>query len=233
MPQVWDQATTTTGVAWSTTADWSIQISHYANSLASATTGPIYRLPEPTTATYMLHTYPCVQDWQDLGYTVETVNLGMRRNHDTQQQVRHEDYRRRSLHDPARMEQEQRELAEAWDREMEERRTREHTANGAAEALLLSLLTPAQRTDYRDNSWIEGVSSNGNPFRIYTQRGTNGNVELLINGEWLVLCAHPEDVPLPDAVLAQKLALEADERAFMEVANLHGVAHRPAPVVAA
>jgi hypothetical protein len=69
-------------------------------------------------------------------------------------------------------------------------------------------------------------TASGRRYRI--ERRTHGNVVLYDERgrEVRRLCAQPHGVPVDDAVLAQKFQLEADEAAFLRVANATEIARR-------
>lgn len=99
----------------------------------------------------------------------------------------------------------------------------ESRANMRARRLLLRHLDPVQRKQYRKECSFIVQAPSGNRYHI--KRGRAGNVYQIEAGGRPVyqrLCALPDDrsLPLPDIMLAQKLALEANEEGF------HRVAHR-------
>ncbi len=90
-------------------------------------------------------------------------------------------------------------------------------------------LTAEQRKTYEERRYFD-VDINGKTYRIL--HGTHGNVRLLEPSivttpdgqtptlvERVSYCAQPDGVPTEDAMLAQKLMLETDERKFLEIAN--------------
>lgn len=114
-------------------------------------------------------------------------------------------------------------------RAMEERSDRitaeQDQAEARARELLLSLLSEEQR-EQLDQGYFEVVSSLGRTWRIRTG-GIVGNLALL-NGDgvpMVTICGHlPGQVPLSDHLIAQKIWLETDEVAFLDVANVHWAA---------
>ena len=110
-----------------------------------------------------------------------------------------------------------------YEREARDRRARRQAATERAEALLLEWLTPAQAADHRRRRRFDVVSDQGNRWRIRTDYGHSGNVELVdaSGGTLAVYCAHPDGVPSPDAWLAQALTLETCEAEFLAAANIH------------
>jgi hypothetical protein len=107
--------------------------------------------------------------------------------------------------------------------ETEERVRQVHAAKAKARELLLVCLDEEQRRDYEERHYFTVTSDTGRRWRIKVHQGQSGNVELLGEHGQAVAryCAHPpEYLPDGDAWLAQKLALEADEGAFLRVANI-------------
>lgn len=102
-------------------------------------------------------------------------------------------------------------------------------ARAKARELLVGFLDPLQKAQYDETGKFDIVGSDGTLYRIGP--GTNGNVEWLDPANGNVkgkLCAHPRtydyenrSIPEPDLHLGQLLALTTDERAWLEVANLH------------
>jgi hypothetical protein len=94
-----------------------------------------------------------------------------------------------------------------------------------ADTLLLSLLSEEQQQAYRQHGSFEVIGSAGGRYRI--NQGSVGNVQWIDEHDQAAgrLCAHPdmdEDwLPDGDVALAQLLALTTDERAFLNVANVH------------
>ena len=118
----------------------------------------------------------------------------------------------------ARWAERDRQHLEARRQQEEERRA----AEGRAERLLLALLTPEQRDDYKNKRCFY-TQVNGQHFRI--DFGTTNNVKRIdpvtkrvIEG----LCIHPSfrhGCPTPDVLVAQKLMLETQPERFMQIAN--------------
>jgi hypothetical protein len=95
-------------------------------------------------------------------------------------------------------------------------------ARERARALLLELLSPAQRTDYLERGYFDMVGSAGRRWRIRAT-GQAGNVHLMgAEGQTLAsACCHPPGhLPNEDAHVAQMLALAADEDGFVQTANM-------------
>lgn len=95
-------------------------------------------------------------------------------------------------------------------------------ASKKARRLLYEHLSPPQRKCLRERKFFD-VPVGGKVYRI--RQGTHGNVRLLDarGHEQVSYCAQPDGVPDEDAMLAQKLMLETDERAFLRVANARGL----------
>jgi hypothetical protein len=94
----------------------------------------------------------------------------------------------------------------------------EDEAKKKAHKLLIECLTPEQKATYEKDRYFT-VEAAGRVFRI--EHGTHGNVkELGKDGRpafsW---CIQPGGVPTEDAMLAQKLWLEANPEEFMRVGN--------------
>lgn len=99
-------------------------------------------------------------------------------------------------------------------------------AQRRARALLVQHLTTEQRRTYEAYAYFD-VDVGGKTYRI--RQGTHGNVRLLEKPtgprmavpavEKISFCAQPSGVPDEDAMLAQKLMLETEERKFLEIAN--------------
>lgn len=102
-----------------------------------------------------------------------------------------------------------------------ERHARELAARARAERLLLANLTAEQRETLLGRGFFEVKAKSGQRYKI--GRSTHGNIVRLDDRGVAVarLCAQPSGVPVDDAILAQKLALETDEAAFLRVANVH------------
>ncbi|MBI4060139.1 MAG: hypothetical protein HY403_01785 [Elusimicrobia bacterium] len=105
---------------------------------------------------------------------------------------------------------------------------RETWANAAigeqrAEQLLRAALSETQARDLAERGYFEIVGSLGHRYRI--RRAPQRNVDQLDEAGGMVrsLCAAPLDVPVADAMLAQKLLIEADELAFAFLANTYVV----------
>ncbi len=115
-------------------------------------------------------------------------------------------------------------VSAAQQREQRERQataTREReAARVRAEKLLTQNLSKEQRADYKRLQEFRVIVPSGKSYLV--RRGRAGNVYLLDEKGQRTrrYCAHPvERVPDEDTMLAQKLLLETDERAFLEMAN--------------
>lgn len=101
--------------------------------------------------------------------------------------------------------------------------------NSKALALLLSLLSPEQRAQFESPArgqvrYFDCIGHHSKR-RYRIKEGSHGNIYLM-EGDRAVTkyCAQPEGVPLHDSMLAQKFQIEADEEAFLAVANATRVA---------
>jgi hypothetical protein len=86
--------------------------------------------------------------------------------------------------------------------------------------LLLSILDPKQQEELKTKGHFHCKSKKGVLYRIYT--GTHGNVKRLDDRgkEIESLCIQPDNVPVYDAMLAQKLHIELNEDEFRKTANI-------------
>jgi hypothetical protein len=94
-------------------------------------------------------------------------------------------------------------------------------AEQKALALLKEWLLPTQLAQYESNGCFEVVGSHsGNRYRIRPAAHMNVD-ELGKHGERITtLCFGPRGyLPVSDLMLAQKIALETDERAALQIAN--------------
>lgn len=90
--------------------------------------------------------------------------------------------------------------------------------------LLMLALDEQQRRDLADRGcfYLEVIPRDGSIRRYEIRRGRAGNVyQVDSEGKRIAkFCAHPaEFCPDPDTMLAQKLMIEADEEAFLALAN--------------
>lgn len=125
------------------------------------------------------------------------------------------------------------------DRRREMERRQEHIvavaqrkeADDRAEVLLVDNLSARQRAEYREHRHFTVHGKSGYRYRV--RRGRQGNIDV-VNRDGVIearLCAHPvEQVPDADTMLAQKLWLEHDDRAFEGMANRSWV-RKAAPVL--
>jgi roadblock/LC7 domain-containing protein len=87
-----------------------------------------------------------------------------------------------------------------------------------AKRLLYSMLTDYQKRMYRKHKYFHVVSETGKKYRL--KHGDTMNVYLIEDGKPVKkYCIHPTNVPVEDTLLAQKLMLETDEKAFLKIAN--------------
>lgn len=109
--------------------------------------------------------------------------------------------------------------------EQEARRIRVTEAKARAHDLLLSLLTPEQRSQHeRQGSVVVRSVTSGRRYRVNTaeHHGRHGNIYELGEGDVVLAslcCAPGGDIPHFDAVLGQIVALQFDEDAFRRAAN--------------
>jgi hypothetical protein len=97
-------------------------------------------------------------------------------------------------------------------RDVPHRRTRVSTPD---EVLLLSLLSPREQQRYLETHEFVVTGSARGVYLI--QRGVTGNVVRL--PQWDRLCAHPEGGSVETVMIAQLLAIQTDEPAFLSVVN--------------
>lgn len=93
-----------------------------------------------------------------------------------------------------------------------------------ARKLLLRHLTDEQHKEFTERKYFTIIGKSGAQYRIYDRGHLAANIGVIANDhETHRLCAHcnVDAVPLYDSILAQKLMLEADEAAFLKVANRH------------
>jgi hypothetical protein len=97
-----------------------------------------------------------------------------------------------------------------------------------ARELLLEQLTPEQRASFEQHDWFLVRGQSGRHYRIRDDGHVVANIEVverdLLGHDRVLhrLCGHiGEHVPQADHLLAQKLMLEADEDAFLRLANRH------------
>jgi hypothetical protein len=99
-------------------------------------------------------------------------------------------------------------------------------AHERALALLRSWLSPSQLAMYDTHGHFEVMGSAGGLYRI--NKGVAGNVERLRNDftKAYTLCFAPESLTIAgDCMLAQKIALEADELSTLKIAKKWNTDH--------
>ncbi len=116
-------------------------------------------------------------------------------------------------------------MLEQLERDQRERAEKIEAARVRAEALLLDHLDSDQIAEFRRSRCFI-VQSRDGVRRYRIDYGKQGNVKLL--GELpfhkdravATFCIHPDlTIPTEDCMLAQKLLLETDEKAFLRIAN--------------
>lgn len=132
-----------------------------------------------------------------------------------------------ALADQRRQSEERRRREEEALRVEQERLRAKQEADAKAEVLLLRHLSDKQKEDLATKGYFL-VEVGGEIYKI--NRGFAGNIKLL-NGETgeeeKSFCIHPtERVPNADAMLAQKLLLEADRDRFHKIANVTDIRSR-------
>lgn len=106
-----------------------------------------------------------------------------------------------------------------YEQERAKQRAEHEAAELRAATLLLTYLSPEQAMQYRKKGYFDLIGSLGGEYRIIPSRTYNvlrwrGGVEVA------ALCGGPrERLPLSDVLLAQYLALTADEADFLSTAN--------------
>lgn len=113
------------------------------------------------------------------------------------------------------------EVVSLWSEPTKEDKNR-HEANTKAEKFLLEKLSPTQRLDWKTNNFflvkgnITGISYKLKLGRIY-------NIEAFLFGKRIgmfCITSKNDNIPIYDLLLAQKLLIETDEQAFINMANL-------------
>jgi hypothetical protein len=98
-----------------------------------------------------------------------------------------------------------------------------------ARELLLEQLTQEQLQSFEQHNWFLVRGRSGQHYRIRDDGHVVANIEVverdLLGHDRVLhrLCAHIGEygIPQADHLLAQKLMLEADEEAFLRLANRH------------
>lgn len=100
------------------------------------------------------------------------------------------------------------------------------SAQKKARDLLISFLTPEQRTEFEAKGWFSVVGKSGRRYRV--RRGTVANIDMAVNDNIVPvrLCVHPgTSMPVEDVMLSQLLHLQHDDMALVNKANHHPGAH--------
>lgn len=106
-------------------------------------------------------------------------------------------------------------------RRTKEARKRREKANAIAKKLFLSMLNNTQRKQYKKDRIIEVISKTSRKRYRIRDNTLNHNIEELNKQGDVIrrICAHPQGVPLHDALLTQKLMLENNEDDLLRIAN--------------
>lgn len=122
-------------------------------------------------------------------------------------------------------------IMESVQRRLEEQQARERDALEAearAKELLYLALSPDQQKSIEERGHFVFKSQHGNHYRILTNQGTEGNIKQLSAEDGYVVqgwCAatkidgRDRMIPKWDTFLGQMLDLQANEDAFMRIAN--------------
>lgn len=109
-----------------------------------------------------------------------------------------------------------------WLAQRRQNAAKRKAANDRAETLLMSILSSAQRDQYKAERRFTVHLPNGNHYMI--RQGRHGNIERIDeDGKRLEnLCVHVADYNIPDAdnCAAQKLLLECNEPELRRIANI-------------
>ena len=97
-------------------------------------------------------------------------------------------------------------------------------ARERAAKLLQENLDPRQLEQLTSKGYfdLDVISSNGERRKYRINRGIHGNVKRIDDSGKVLesLCVQPDNVPVEDAMLAQKLWLESNEEMLRRVANI-------------
>lgn len=133
--------------------------------------------------------------------------------------VEDETERRRRMAEIERQAAANRANNERFYQEAEKHALKRATAKVRAQRLLAMSLAREQLKDLDEKGFFLVEVKSGHRYRIY--KGTHGNVKREEDGVLVEsLCIQPTEVPAEDAMLAQKLHLEADEEDFRRTANI-------------
>lgn len=113
---------------------------------------------------------------------------------------------------------------EEWRKKNEEDERQREESEAKAEKLLRSCLSREQVDDLvkKDHFFLTTHDSKGEKHRYRINRGMRGNVKRVDEKGNILesLCFHPDGVPVADAMLAQKLMLDADVDFARKTANI-------------
>lgn len=172
--------------------------------------------------------------WYEVGRTTRRINREEGRNRNKEPISQRERQRldasqHQAAEEQRRLERQRRaaEIARRAEelRVQQEAKERER-AKATAHALLQANLSPEQRETFEKNHWF--IVEGGKTKTKYRIRGNGtlvANVDVLKDDGKIShrLCAHcnPNEIPMPDHLLAQKLMLEISEDDFLRIANRH------------
>jgi hypothetical protein len=214
---------------------WTDQGATTAASCYTSSTGGLLGLPGNTLSTTTASSQACISQMiiaqNATTSTTTTTNTVYWYFTEQEQWVEHSQYlglaRQRAFVFRERTAEQQRELAERQRIAAEQNALRmiaHQAALAKSRELLVSHLTKEQLRTFEKNKWF--VVEGGRSKQLYRIRdgGYSGNIDVLA-GERVThrLCCHCLDsaVPIYDHLLAQKLHLQYDEDAFLQIANRH------------
>lgn len=101
-------------------------------------------------------------------------------------------------------------------------RKEQKRARKRARKLLRASLDPWQRAELKRKGHFHVTGSKGNEYRIASAFPINVRLAGEAKRSRIYFCLYAQDplVPTEDVMLAQKLLLESDEGAFLQIANM-------------
>ena len=106
------------------------------------------------------------------------------------------------------------------------RQEEQNKINEKAKALFFSCLSLQQAKEYGKNSKFKVTGSADGKYIVDCTTTVYNVIKIKNRKKWAQFCAYPEGVGSHwDIWLAQKLLLETDEPAFLEVANMNYLQH--------